>query len=147
MRNDRKEIQQKYYEGYSCSQLSIMYGVTRQSIHSVLTRMGTTFRKTKLLPFIMYDGKKWTVSKTTGYYRSTTDRHTHTSLHRYIWEKHNGKIQDGFDIHHIDNNKTNNNINNLECLLKSEHTRLHSPHHNQYKNNETIKNGTWKSKD
>jgi hypothetical protein len=146
MRKDRKEIQEKYYEGYSCSQLATMYGVTRQSIHSVLTRLKTNFRKTQLLPFIMYDDKKWTISKTTGYYRATTDRKKHVSLHRYVWEKYNGAIPVGYDVHHIDNDKTNNVISNLECLPKSEHTRLYSPHHNQFKNYKTISNGTWKDK-
>ncbi len=42
-----------------------------------------------------------------------------------------GKIPDGYDIHHKDFNKTNNNIENLECLSKSDHTRLYSPSHNQ----------------
>jgi hypothetical protein len=44
----------------------------------------------------------------------------------------NGKIPSGFDIHHIDCNRENNSIENLECLPKAEHTRLYSPHNNQY---------------
>ena len=147
MRKDRLEIQENYYKGFSCSQLALMYGITRQSIHSLLVSMKTVFRKIQPLPFIIYDNRKWTISKTTGYYRCTKSRKVHLSLHRYVWEKEVGKIPDGYDIHHIDNNKQNNNISNLECLPKSEHTRLYSPHHNQYKNNETIKNGTWKIKD
>jgi hypothetical protein len=136
-RSDRFEIQQLYYKGYSCSQLAKMYGISRQSIHELLTRIDTQFRKTKRLPFIMYDGLKWTISKSTGYYRSTTHRKNHLSLHRYVWEKHNGKIPKGYDIHHLDGDKTNNDISNLECLPKPEHTRKYSPHHNQYKNNKT----------
>lgn len=40
--------------------------------------------------------------------------------------------KDGWDIHHIDGDSGNNNIDNLECLPKAEHTRRYSPHHNQY---------------
>lgn len=46
-------------------------------------------------------------------------------LHRYIWEKHNGKIPSGYQIHHIDKNKDNNDISNLELLSEYEHLALH----------------------
>ena len=47
-------------------------------------------------------------------------------LHRYIWEKHNGKIPKGYDIHHIDGNRLNNDISNLIMLTPSEHHKLHA---------------------
>ena len=53
-------------------------------------------------------------------------------MHRYVWEKERGQIPDDWDIHHKDEVKSNNTIDNLECLSKSEHTRLYSPHNNQY---------------
>src|SRR5258708_4095523 len=46
-------------------------------------------------------------------------------LHRSIWELINGPIPDGFHIHHIDGNKLNNNIENLQCLSHAEHLSLH----------------------
>lgn len=145
MRKDRLEIKRLYEEeGYSCTQIGRMFGITRQSAHETLTRVGTIFRKTKPLPFIMYDNLKWTKSKSTGYYRSTANRKTHVSLHCYVWEKHNGKIPKGWDIHHVDLNKEHNNIENLICLPKAEHTSLYSPHHNQFKNKHTIASGEWK---
>jgi AraC-like DNA-binding protein len=44
---------------------------------------------------------------------------------RYIWEKYYGKIPEGNIIHHIDENKMNNNIKNLQCLTYQEHNLLH----------------------
>lgn len=44
-------------------------------------------------------------------------------LHRRIWEQKNGPIPEGFHIHHIDGNKENNDISNLECISKGEHSR------------------------
>ena len=46
-------------------------------------------------------------------------------VHRYIWEQLNGKIPDGYHIHHKDENKLNNSIDNLECISASEHAKLH----------------------
>lgn len=83
----------------------------------------------------MYDGIKFTQSGN-GYYRATS-RRGHISLHRYKYKKEVGDIPSDWDIHHIDGNKLNNELSNLEILPKSEHTRLYSPHHNQFKNNRT----------
>jgi hypothetical protein len=132
-RPDRHEIKQLYEQsGYSCSQLAKMYGVTRQSIHELLTRLNTNFRKTKPLPFIVYDNIKFTISKSTGYYRSTTDRKKQVVLHRYVWEKNFGEIPKGYDIHHIDWDKTNNKIENLELICHKEHSRKYPHRQNQY---------------
>ena len=45
--------------------------------------------------------------------------------HRKVYEDNFGKIPEGFDIHHQDGNKLNNNLNNLHLMTKSEHTKLH----------------------
>lgn len=46
------------------------------------------------------------------------------SLHHYVWEKYNGPRPKGYDIHHRDGNKRNNDISNLECITHSEHATL-----------------------
>ena len=40
-------------------------------------------------------------------------------VHRVIWVYHNGKIAEGMVINHIDGNKTNNRIKNLEAVTRS----------------------------
>lgn len=47
------------------------------------------------------------------------------SLHRFIWTCYNGEIPDGYDIHHVDFDKNNNDISNLVALPKSDHQKLH----------------------
>lgn len=42
-----------------------------------------------------------------------------------IWEKHYGKIPDGYIIHHKDLNPSNNNINNLLMIERGKHNKLH----------------------
>jgi hypothetical protein len=48
-------------------------------------------------------------------------------LHRVIVENNIGRLLSSDEVvHHIDGNKLNNSIENLEILLKSDHNRLHA---------------------
>ena len=46
-------------------------------------------------------------------------------LHRVVWESNNGEIPIGYEIHHIDFDHTNNNLDNLALLPESAHAKLH----------------------
>ena len=46
-------------------------------------------------------------------------------VHREVWEYYHGEIPEGYDIHHIDEVKDNNNIENLQLLTRAEHSHLH----------------------
>lgn len=47
--------------------------------------------------------------------------------HRFIMAQHLGRLLEPWeDVHHIDGNKLNNDISNLEVLTRSEHTKLHN---------------------
>jgi hypothetical protein len=45
--------------------------------------------------------------------------------HRWVWINEKGEIPNGYDIHHIDGNKDNNSIENLEKITRSEHQQRH----------------------
>jgi hypothetical protein len=47
--------------------------------------------------------------------------------HHIIWENAYGPILKGFEIHHIDHNKQNNDLENLICISKFDHQKFHSP--------------------
>lgn len=50
------------------------------------------------------------------------------TLHRYVWEKYNGKVPKGYVIHHKDGNCQNNDISNLECVTSKQHNgERHKP--------------------
>lgn len=46
-------------------------------------------------------------------------------LHRDVWEHFKGPIPKGWEIHHKDDNYSNNDIANLECLPRKKHRAKH----------------------
>jgi len=46
--------------------------------------------------------------------------------HNYLWEQANGPIPKGSVIHHKDGDKAHNALENLECLTRGEHCKLHT---------------------
>ena len=141
-KSDTQEVIELYLAGYSCGDIARMFSMSRQAVWERLTRSKVKLRTKKVLPFVVYDGIKFT-PRGNGYYRATS-RDKNLFLHRYIYEKEVGIIPEGYDIHHIDFDRQNNRVDNLECISKSEHTSKYSPGHNQYKNKKTIASGEWK---
>ncbi len=46
--------------------------------------------------------------------------------HVLVWEREHGAVPDGYQVHHIDGDKLNNTLENLELVTPLEHKRLHS---------------------
>lgn len=80
----------------------------------------------------IFNGKKYRRDKKTGYYLNSATR---TRLHRAVWIYRNGEIPKGFHVHHKDEDKRNNEIENLELLQGS----FHCSHHSQKYADEHIK--------
>lgn len=70
-----------------------------------------------------FDGIRFTRIEATGYYRHNGLR---KYMHRYVWEYYNGKIPKGYEIHHIDFDRSNNDISNLQIVSRSEHRKIHA---------------------
>lgn len=70
-----------------------------------------------------FNGLKFTRDDKSGYYRNGT---VMERLHRYVWCFYNGPIPKGYEVHHIDLDKSNNDISNLALLTRSEHHRIHA---------------------
>ena len=69
-----------------------------------------------------FQGVKFCRDDSTGYYLNGT---IHERMHRYVWEHYCGKIPEGFQIHHIDGDKSNNGIDNLAMMTDSAPQKLH----------------------
>lgn len=67
-----------------------------------------------------FDGVTY-VLVTDGHYRHLC------SVHRAVYNYYYGGVEKDFAIHHIDENKANNEISNLQLLTKTEHHKLHRP--------------------
>lgn len=69
-----------------------------------------------------FNGVKFCRDDATGYYLNST---IHERMHRYVWKHYCGEIPEGFQIHHIDGDKPNNDIDNLAMMTDTAHQKLH----------------------
>ena len=131
-----EKMYEMYQNGFSLEQVGKSFGISRQSVYDRFKRKNLEMRPKKFKPFIIIDDFKFTINRD-GYYECTTcDR---LMLHNYNWEKINGKIPKGYEIHHIDFNKINNKIENLQLVTPSEHTKIHAKAYNGSKMNKRVK--------
>ena len=68
-----------------------------------------------------FNGKRYVKDLKTGYYLCHDESGSGTRLHRDVWEFYNCKIPNGYEVHHKDHDKSNNDIENLQ-LLEKKHT-------------------------
>lgn len=47
-------------------------------------------------------------------------------LHIAVWEAFNGEVPDGYDVHHINHNPSDNRLENLELITRNEHAVMHN---------------------
>ena len=129
LNTDAAEMYDMYSDGYSLEDVGNFYGKSRQSVYGLFKNRGWKLRTMKRLHRRNFNGNTYTL-RNNGYYGKTSGNRS--LMHRDVWEFHNGSIPDGYDIHHIDHDKTNNDISNLELYTKSEHAKKFATGHNQY---------------
>ena len=118
----RHRIVAEYAAGATTYDLAAKYNVTRPTICNWFRAWGVARRKlSDYYPggplFIRGDNR----------YLATTDRSTRTIcyIHRACWEAYWGMIPKGYVVHHVDGDKLNNEIENLQCMTRSEHSSYH----------------------
>lgn len=88
-----------------------------------------------------FNGYKFTKDKKTGYYLSSKKINgSRKRMHVYVWEYYNGPVPKGYHVHHIDENKEHNYIENLQLISKSKHSELHAKENVEDNYDKMIKN-------
>lgn len=64
--------------------------------------------------------KKGTEKVIQSYNKVKVNSHLWLQKSRVIWEKHNGKIPEGYKVTHLDGNKLNDDLSNLALISDSE---------------------------
>ena len=87
-----------------------------------------------------YNGYQFIRDDKTGYYLSSTKIGTRRKrLHVYVYECERGQVVPvGYQIHHIDGDKSHNDIDNLACIPLHDHLSYHSKTYaNEHKEEKT----------
>ena len=127
------EIMARYKSGVNTGTLALDYGVCRGTIWNRLRVAGVKMQRCRFPT-----GNQASVGTRSrpkpggplcdngnGYLRTRDRRGRHCYVHRACWEAHHGPTPHGHDLHHINSNRTDNCIENLECLPHSEHMHKH----------------------
>ena len=75
----------------------------------------------------MYFGRKFYLDKSTGYWISTdySKQRPRVRAHQWVWINHYSIIPKGYHIHHRNDDKSDNRIENLELIERSRHLKHH----------------------
>lgn len=77
---------------------------------------------------VKFNNQNFYLSPENGYWEAKINKNGKNEtirLQRAVWEFYNGKIEGDMHVHHIDGNKSNNSIENLELLTPTEHAKKH----------------------
>lgn len=145
---DEKEVVRLYNESlYSLRRIALIYNTTHKTIKKILIRHGCEIRNGYSKEYYIYQpgicnrGYKGTTE-----YRNI-DNNGYICIyvngriqreHRHVMEKYLGRELFDYEyVHHIDFNKTNNDIQNL-FLFKTEGNMMHQYYHSYINHNKQI---------
>ena len=107
--------------------------------HNLVSGVDSRFKKNQIPHNKKETGYEF-VDKKTGYTYIKTSNSGWMLKHRFIWERHNGRVPDGYSVVFLDQDKNNFDIDNL-CKVSRHQLLLLNQHKLIYNNNELTKAG------
>lgn len=135
------EMYELYKTGLSCNAIGKRYGITGESVDSLLRTRGLKLRpgprrRSRELygKAVRYKGRRFTPDRD-GYLRCTTGRGPggkNVLLHRLVWETNHGPVPSGYRVTFKDSNRANCSIENIELIAIGDIQRLKGGGNNRY---------------
>lgn len=124
-----------YIQGMSTVEISEKVKLSPQSIHACLLKAGIELRSpSEAIKLAGKRGrKKHQFGKDNSQWKGGryVDKDGYVELriggkqvseHRFVWEKHHGKIPEGWIVHHLNGNRADNRIENLAAMPRKRHS-------------------------
>lgn len=109
-------------KGLSLKAISLKYNCSPAAVGKLLREKGLDKGHRKRTNYKVRGGYAWIRSETA----NNTHHRGFIPMYRYVMEKHLGrKLKKKETVHHIDLNKRNDNIKNLQLCTISEHRNMH----------------------
>jgi hypothetical protein len=130
-------LSQRYADGHSMSEIANDLGITPSGVRKYFVKYGIERRgNTDFLQSCPEKNPNWHGGKRikkSGYIEVYMPDHPNANKrkciyeHQLVMEKHIGRyLRKGEVVHHIDQNKSNNDISNLLLMTNEEHAHLHA---------------------
>ena len=125
------ELVARYEAGESTRALGRAHGVSGPTVSRRLHAAGVEMRSVGAPPGNNYHhgkhrrgGPLHTDRK--GYLRTYDREGKKCAVHRACWEAHHGPIPEGHVVHHVNEDRVDNRVENLDCMPDAEHGQLHA---------------------
>lgn len=130
-----EKIAEMYKTGMSAVEISKELDITYQCVYDRLSEVGVKTRNRKEQIAMMIkrgtynvkkgkDHKNWNggMSIDGNGYRNINTNGKYILEHKLVWEKENGKLSEGWIIHHMNGDKQDNRIENLTAMPRKNHS-------------------------
>ena len=124
VRHDHQHIVQMYLDGQSTVAIAAAENTKPEVVLMILRKCGVSMRSISDAVSLVKRNRITEAPK--GYRYFNAGKYNRKLHHRYLIEKAIGRTLNSHEVvHHIDGNRSNNDISNLMLMTRGDHSRLH----------------------